>query len=369
MPSFHDCPAVTRIYPDRIPEFAETALDALYGSLYSSLPQLRLSPLDGVHTYAAWQAGRLRALFLYACRGGEIRVVNEGMRVDEAAATCFARAVFDRHRDAERVHFHAVQCRRPPARMPSARFATGEDMVIELPGSEDAYTAALGKSTRKSLRQNIGRAAGIAHHWIAGADVDAAVVDAIIGFNRARMAQRRRTSALDEEAARRLLRLLRARGVVGTVTLGGRLCAGTLACRIGDDLYSLVNSHDPQHDALGMGTIARHLMILAAIRHGVRRFHLMGGDIASKQSALACRVPLADLLVYRNEVARLRHGAGLARMQLAAWEHELRMAMDDPDLARRAGWAARGALGVAHWCREWKRGRRPWLRGSPRTSA
>lgn len=366
--SLPDCPFVTRIYADRIPEFAEAALDALYGSLYSSLPQLQLSSLAGVHTYAAWQAGRLCTLFLYALRSREIRVVNEGMAVDEASSARFARAVFDRHPEAERIRFHAVACRGRPAGLPTACFTLTEDMVIELPTSEAAYLAALGKSTRKSLRQNMGRAKGLAHRVIPGDQVDASVVEAIIGFNHARMAMRQRASALDEVAARKLLALLRARGVVGVVTLDGTPCAGALTCRIGDDIYSLVNAHDPRHDALGMGTISRHLMILAAIRSGARRFHLMGGNIASKQSALAYRMPLDDLLIYRNDVARCRHGAALARLQLAEWEHQLRSAMEDQDLAQRAGWPMRCALAVAQWWKEVRRGKPPSPH-SPRTAS
>lgn len=368
MPLTKDSPVITRIYPDQIPDFAEPALDALYGSLYSSLPQLRLSSLDRVHTYAAWQSGRLHALFLYARHGREIRVVNEGMHVDDQAAAHFARAMFERHPDIERVHFHAVRCGRPPAQMPTARFTLTEDMVIDLPGSEDAYVASLGKSTRKSLRQNMSRAEGLGHRVIPGAEVDAAVVRTIIGFNRARMAIKRRTSVLDETAGRKLLALLRARGMVGMVTLDGKLCAGTLACRFGDDMYSLVNAHDPRHDALRMGAISRHLMILAAIRSGVRRFHLLGGNLVSKQLALAQRVPLDDLLIYRSELARLRHGKSIARLQLAAWEHQLRSAMEDQELARRAGWAMRAALGVARWLKELRRGKRPSLSTSAHPS-
>lgn len=363
-----DSPALTRVFPDQIPDFAETALDALYGSLYSSLPQLRLSSLDGVHTYAAWQSGKLCDLFLYVCRGREIRVVNEGMRLNDQAAAHFARIMFNRHPDAERVHFHAVQCRTAPVRLPTARFTLTEDMVIELPCSEEAYVASLGKSTRKSLRQTLARARGISHRLIPGEAVDVSLIRAVIGFNRARMAIKRRTSVLDETAGRKLLALLRARGTAGVVTLDGQLCAGTLACRFGDDMYSLVNAHDPQFDTLRLGTISRHLMILAAIRSGVRRFHLLGGNLASKQLALAKRVPLDDLLIYRNKIARLRHGRAIIRLQLAAWAHQLRSAVEDQALRRRAGGTTRAVLGMARWLKELRRGRRPAL-GTPVDSA
>jgi hypothetical protein len=358
-----ESPVLTRVFPDHIPDFAEAALDALYGSLYSSLPQLRLSSLDGVHTYAAWQSGQLRTLFLYICHGREIRVVNEGMRIDDKVTAHFARTLFDRHPDTERVHFRAVQCEPVPVQLPTARFTLTEDMVIALPTSEEAYVASLGKSTRKSLRQALARARarGIAHQLIPGDALDASLIRAVIGFNRARMAIKRRTSVLDETAGRKLLTLLHARGVVGAVTLDGRLCAGTLACRFGDDMYSLVNAHDPQYDALRLGAISRHLMILAAIRSGVRRFHLLGGNLASKQLALAQRVPLDDLLIYRSKIARLRHGRTIVRLQLAAWEHQLRSAMEDQELTRRAGRAMRATLGVARWLKEVRRGKRPLL--------
>ncbi|MFN9952883.1 MAG: GNAT family N-acetyltransferase, partial [bacterium] len=94
-----------------------------------------------------------------------------------------------------------------------------------------------------------------------GEAISEALVDQIIGFNHARMAQKQRRSAIDGKVRVHLMRLLRARGWVGVITTHDRICAGTLACRFGDDVYSIVNAHDPQYDAYSMGNLSRHLLI------------------------------------------------------------------------------------------------------------
>ncbi len=360
---------IERVYTGSIPGFAERAIDELYGSLYASLPQLRLSPMEGAHTYAAWQEQRLRALFLYVCSGRVLRVLNEGMLLNPATAARFARRMFREYPDIRRVHFHAVQLHGWPTGLPAARFTLTEDMVITLPDTENAYMSSLGRATRKSLRQNMSRAPGLVHTVTPGAETAPSVVDAIVGFNHARMRRKQRDSALDDAATAKLRTLLLARGVVGTVWLQGRLCAGTLACRFGEDLYSLVNAHDPVFDSLGMGNIGRHLMITAAIRSGVRRFHLLGGQLASKQAALARRVPLDDLLVYRNRLARLQDAPTLSQLHLASLLHQLRTAMEDREFASRAGPATRAMLAVLRTLKPWARAGRQWLRAPVRPSA
>lgn len=364
-----DDSVVERIYPDKIPGFAEQAMERLYGSLYACLPQLRLSTLDGVHTYAAWHDGSLRALFLYRLRGPVLRVVNEGMAIEPATASRFAQRMFEQYPEVRRVHFRAVQL--PPQPWPTlaARFTLTEDMVISLPPTQEAYVAALGKATRKSLRLGMARARGLSHRLVAGSAIEPALVEAIVGFNRARMQKKQRESALNGAAVTGLMALMHARGLAGFVMLDGRLCAGTLACRLGDDVYSLVNAHDPAFDALGMGRISRHLLILAAIRHGVRRFHLLGGHLAGKQAALAQRVPLEDLLLYRSRLAFLRDTPALSDLALAAMTHVLRSALEDQQLARKASPSTRLFLAVLRRLQRGLRTGRQWLRLPARVPA
>lgn len=310
----------------QIPAFAEEVLDTLYGSLYSSLPQLALGDLHHASTYVARTDERVQALFLYALDGAAARVINESMAIDGRDAHRFADALFHRFPGVMRVDFHAVACTGVPASRPARRFLLDEDIVIDLPASEADYLASLGKATRKALRQHAARADGLVHRVLAGYDVHAELVQRIVAFNHARLAAKRRHSALDPNAVRQLLKLLRARGLVGVLEMSGRLCAGTLACRIGDDIYSLVTAHDPAFNTLGLGNLSRHLMIGAAIRAGARRFHLLGGNFSSKRGCGAKRKALHHLVIYQNRwqmYADLHHRVSLAlreqRYRLGIW--------------------------------------------------
>lgn len=282
------------IYPDGIPAFAEHSLDQLYGSLYASMPQLQCEQRAQVHTYAAWRGEQLSALLLYCLDGQRIRVINEGMRVPKEELDRFATSLFARHAGSSVISLHALSVSETPLiQHPSVCMPVTEDIVIDLPDTEQAYLAQLGKSSRKSLRQNLSRAkqtlSGFRHSVMAGDTISERIVDQIIGFNHARMAIKQRHSAIDTEARVHLRQLLRARGWVGVISTNDRICAGTLACRFGNDVYSLVNAHDPQYDDYGMGNLSRHLLINASIGAGAHRFHLLGGQLSTKRHSLARR--------------------------------------------------------------------------------
>lgn len=328
-PDAIDTEASTEWHDGRIPGFVAPVLETLYGSLYSSLPQLALGGLDNVNTYCAQAAGRPQALYLFVREGAAARVINEGMAVAGADADRFAGQLFGRYREIKRIEFHAVALNGKPAGWPALCFTLNEDIVIALPDSEASYLASLGKSIRKSLRQNLARAPRLAHRVIPGCDVDGPLVDQIIAFNHGRLAAKQHRSALDRVAALQLLELVQAQGMAGIVTLDERLCAGTLACRIGSDVYSLVNAHDPSYDRLSLGNLSRYLMITAAIRSGARRFHLLGGNFRSKRTWGAERQPLHHLVIYRDSQRLLANLPRVAFLALREQRYQLGMALED----------------------------------------
>ncbi|MFM7226889.1 MAG: GNAT family N-acetyltransferase, partial [Betaproteobacteria bacterium] len=111
---------------------------------------------------------------------------------------------------------------------------------------------------------------------------------------------------------------------MGTIELNGKLCAGSLVCRFGDDIFSLLNAHDPEMNKLGLGKLSRHLMILEAIRSGARRFHLLGGYFNSKRPFGARRIPLYALLVYRRRFGMVKDAGTLLKLLLKSLDYQLR---------------------------------------------
>ncbi len=330
LPNSHGEEEDFEIHEGQVPARAAAWMETLYGSLYASLPQLQLSGLAGAGTYIAFRNALPTAVFLYRREGRALRVINEGMRVVVADAERFASRMFDRFPSLRSVHWHAVRMEGTPGTHALSRFDCSEDIVIELPATEAEYEKALGKATRKSLRQRLTRSGGLTHQVLSGpAAADAELIDRIIAFNHARLAQKARRSALDASSARQLQLLLRARGIVGLAHIDGRLCGGTLACRIADDVYSLVNAHDPSHDRLGLGNLCRHLMILAAIRAGARRFHLLGGNYASKRPCLAQRFTLQHVVLHRSRRERMLDWREQLGWTLREAELRLRRRIDD----------------------------------------
>lgn len=316
-------------YDQQIPDFTGPALDSLYGSLYSSLPQLALGDLGNVSTYVDHTASGLQALFLYTRSGKVARVMNEGMPLAAADVGRFATRLFQRFDDLVRIDFHAVACDEPKTLPHTCCFTLDEDIVIDLPATEADYLASLGRSTRKTLRQNLTRAQRLTHRLLAGSEVDHALIAQIIAFNHARLAAKQRRSALDDIAAHKLRALVQHSGLVSAVYVDGRLVAGTLACRISNDMYSLVNAHDPHYDHLGMGNLSRHLLIVAAIHAGARRFHLMGGNFSSKRSCGAERRPLQHLVIYRSRWQRLIDLPHSCQLMLREQRYWLGVLLDD----------------------------------------
>jgi len=337
-----------RIYMNCIPPFAEQGLEELYESLYASLPQLQCNSLTQVNTYAAWRDGQLSALLFYCLDGSRIRVINEGMYIPSAELDRFANALFTRHAEASVISLHAQSVSKMLLQHPSVCMAVTEDIVIDLPDNEETYLAQLGKSSRKSLKQHLSRAQhelpDFRHTVVAGEAISESLVDQIIGFNHARMAQKRRRSAIDEKARAHLIRLLRARGWVGVISTNDRICAGSLGCRFGDAVYSMVNAHDPQYDVYGMGNLSRHLFVNASIRAGVRHFHLLGGQLSTKRNALGRRQALSDIRLYRSKLSIAKDLSHLARLSRASLGYQLQTWLEDLHTQPHPGKIAHVAL-------------------------
>lgn len=316
-------------YDRQIPSFVEAALDQRYGSLYSSMPQLGIYSLQDISTYVELHQSDVREIFLYRRDQRSIIVINQGMTLCSHAVQRFANAVFEHEPGTNCVCFDSVYLTDPRRLNRKIVLPVSEDIVIDLPRNASDYLAAMSKSLRKSLQSRLKRTAGLRHQVIAGNRLDDHILQQIIRFNHARMAAKQQDSAIDHAAHRRLLHLAQARGTVGTLEINGRLCAGCLVCRFGDDVFSLLNAHDPAMNSLGLGKLLRHLMVLEAIRAGARRFHLLGGYFASKRSFGAKRMPLYGLLIYRHRRAMLLNIGKLIQLLLRSLEYQFRTYLDD----------------------------------------
>jgi hypothetical protein len=343
-----------------IPPFVESAMDALYGSLYATLTHLQLHyATDQASTYARWHEGKLTALFLFRRHGKEVRVINEGMRLGIEEIEKFCEHIFNQHIDTQRIQFHAVQLNEQAAKHPALRFSCTEDIVITLPATKEAYLQQLGKSTRKNLRQHLAKAErnlpGLRYEVVEGKEISEQTIRSIISFNHARMADKQRSSAISGESEVRLLSLIRKRGTVGLLYVNNQVCGGSLACRVGKDLYSLVNAHDPQYNAYSLGNVCRYLMIINAIDKGDERFHMLGGNFSSKASMLGQRQQLDHLVLYRSHTDMLRDAMGITKLSLQSASYLIRNWMQEQIQKKEKSFIANMILSTINILRQMRR--------------
>ena len=356
-------PASESIYRHCIPEFAAKALDDLYSNLHSSLATLNFTNLSETSTYVKWteenNSNNPESIFLFKKLGQSLRVVNEGMRLKKNEVDNFCAYVFANDQEINRIDFHAVVPPQQRLLRPNLGWICTEDIVITLPNDEQNYLNQLGKATRKSIKKHLTRAQRDLpnfHHSIQrGNQVSEEALMKIVGFNHSRMAVKEKLSALDTQTTKQLLSIIRSHGIVGLVNSDRGMGAGTLACRFGDDVFSLITAHDPAYDAFGFGTLSRYLMIIHSIQTGAKRFHLLGGNMSSKRSALGVRETLEHLTVYRSPVDMLRDPKFTLELATNAAKYHLHRWLEDQTAHSESSGIARFIHALRHSIRAWRR--------------
>jgi hypothetical protein len=303
-------------YRGAIPAFVEPEMERLYGTPYSALFYFRVyGGAENADTYVSRRHGKVTAVFLFRIEGRLVRVLNEGMLASAEEVECFVDFALAAFPDAEGVVFNAVPENFRHARRPHQRAMCTDDIAVSLDGTVQAYLARLGPATRKNLRRHKNKLErdhpSFRFEAHPGDSVDERVVRDIIDLNRLRMAVKGKVSSLDEDETRRILRLVRERGLITTATVDGNVAAGAIVLRIGDTFCSLVNAHDARYDTYRLGTICCYLTIAEAIERGGRRFDLMWGHYDYKTALLGEHRYLYRVVVYRSRLHQL------ARLPLA----------------------------------------------------
>ncbi|HEX7650542.1 MAG TPA: GNAT family N-acetyltransferase [Noviherbaspirillum sp.] len=305
-------------YRDEIPSFAQAELTRLYGSEYASLEHMRIyGGASGASTYVERDDKGIVNLLLYRVEGRAAIVLNEMIAVDAALASRFCRTLFDSRQDLDTIAFNAIRRSFDTLSFPHQCIEHSEDIVIPLPATREEYLARFGKATRKNLKQHLNRAErglpSFRFEVHAGQEIQEQDLRAIVALNHARMALLGKTSYLDEAETMRLLRLVRECGFISLIRVDGKICAGAIYARFGDNFFSQVNAHDPAYDEWRLGILSCYLTICDCIARGGREFHLLWGRLPYKYMLQGVQVDLARLTIYRSRAAMLRHAVPVMR--------------------------------------------------------
>jgi hypothetical protein len=347
-------------YDREVPAFIEHEMDALYGNIFSSMTQFRISGLqDGeASTYVARNRRGIVAVFLFRHDRRRVRVINECIRLDSTELLRFVDYIFNRFRDVTTICFNAVETERPALPYPCQHYNQLEDIAMALPATPEAYLASLGKNTRRNVRRYGDRLRSafpnVEFAVYEKEAVDEQTIRHIIGFNHARMTGKNKRSNLDEHSVRRITALAQACGLVGVLRIDGRICAGGISYRAGSNYFLDVLAHDPAYDEYWAGILCCYWTICECIKRGGTEFHFLWGRYDYKFTLGATIRNLDGITVYRSHAHMLLNGLFALNATYAGRMRQLKLWMDDEN-ARNASAGSRFAFRMLRGLQDMKR--------------
>jgi len=301
---------VSEFHDRAVPERAVEALDKLYGSLYASFAHLSLAdslPQPPI-TWIGYECGEIIAVLLFLVRFDQVHVLTELIRLEPRIVHAFRRAVLARFSGVNGIHFNAITLTQPLTVGAHQFCAFSESYIISLPRSVDEYRAALGKSTRKTIKGYSNRLQRDFSEFIwetRQADQMRShelrsLIRQLQNFKRDGMAARGKRAELSRRDIARMLVLSRAEGLVGVARIGDKVYGGSLACRVGDNYVMLISAADPSLTAYRLGMLCCFWAVCDCINAGARECHLLWGRYQYKTQLLAQPSTLLRLTIYRS---------------------------------------------------------------------
>ncbi len=325
---------VSEIHEYEVPAFAADALDRLHGSLYASFRHLALcdAARPTPHTWIGYRRGEVIGVLLFRMRGLQAVVLTEMIDLGQEVVTEFCRAVFSRFAYAEVVCFNAVSIPRPLSGLVLQQYVFSENYVIALPERVDDYVDALGKSTRKTLR-GYGNRLRRDHRdfrWEVSqgpgmrCDGLRRLIRQLQAFKRASMALRGKRAELSRRDCARMMQLMLQSGLIGIARIDGRVCGGSLACRVGDNYVMLLSAADPALESYRLGMLCCFWSVCDCIRIGARECHLLWGRYQYKTQLLGQPRALYRLAIYRSPLQMALSPTSVLSMSWMSARYRLR---------------------------------------------
>lgn len=309
-------------YDNEIPPFVEQEMKRLYENIYSSLLQFRVygAIAGNTSTYVVREGTRIVTIFLFVRTKGRVHVLNEVISISGKDISRFAEYIFAAFKKVTVISFHAIRSDIQKLRFPYQRVNCSEDIVLELPPTEQEYLASLGKHSRKNIKYYLNKLKRehptFRFDVLSKNEITHQQVRDIVILNRHRMAGKYKVSAFDDEETDRIIRLVNECGMVGVVTIEGKVCAGAICLCIGKNYFLNVISHDSAYDEYRMGTLCCYLTICESIARGGREFHFLWGRYEYKFALLGAPRDLDHVNVYRSHSQLLMNAGMVSRTSL-----------------------------------------------------
>jgi hypothetical protein len=315
----------TVCHENEIPHFVEAALDRRYGSLFSSLLHFRIKQrlTPRTSTYISRRGDEIVSILLFEREAGKVTVFNDLIDISEEEIRQFADYIFAAYESVTRICFPTIKTYLQSFPYSYQQFFSAEDIVISLPDTAQTYLRSLGKNTRRNIKRYndaiVCSSPSYCYRVLPAEEVSEELIRYIIDFNKVRMAGKNKVSAINDEEERWIIALAKICGLVGVVTIDGRVCAASICCRVADNYYMLVIGHAPEYNEFSLGTLCCYQTICACIERGGKELHFMWGRLDYKYFFLGVQRGYDRVDIYRTRAAFLRNA--MVAMKTAVTGH------------------------------------------------
>ena len=298
-----------QVYPYHVPDGLGEELPGLYNTLLSTIDWFEIE--DGATATGACILERPRHVLLFHRHGGTIEILNKEAAVAPADVRRACQAVFQAFPDSHRIHLEIMF---PPTevRLPRRALYWTDHMVVELPSTAEAYTASLGKRTRRHLRRSRKLLqqdhAGISVETISPVVECDELIATFVSWKNRRFNATGRTTIWqrDPDNAGQFAELVRRRGEARVTTIDGRWAVIKFLFPVGASMYLLQSSFDPDYLPYSLGALSTYDVACEAAERGFKRVSLLWGEADSKSHLGARPRRATRLSIFRSPTARLR---------------------------------------------------------------
>lgn len=225
----------------------------------------------------------------------------------------------------------------------------GEDVVVELPSSEEELLKSFGHNKRQQLGKYTRR---LERQWPGAVDwiclskdeIDKQLFADVVRFNTQRQSAKGKQALWHEGVIRQRWELARRTGLLCGIRLSGEFVAGGVAYVYPQDAYYALIGHDTRYDYWNLGNLTTWLMMRKLLERGVRRFHFLWGLSEYKLRFGGEIQPLYTITVYRNFPLRL---ASSFLEAAPAWKNEVLRAARNVHMNLRNSQLGRFLLGLS----------------------
>lgn len=316
-------------YDEEIPSFVECELDRLYGVSYCSLRHLRLyGKLEKAQTYVCQAEGNPVAIILFRVEEQAVSVLNEVIDFSDVEIRRFTDNVFLRYPQIRTVTFPAIEKRERHLSRPCQRQVYHSHVWLSVPDTAEAYMNTLGPNTRQVIRRYLRKLRSsfpsFECRFIDKEAVSEHDIRTILGFNQERLKSKGTISSADETEIQRIIALTRECGMVCVATIDGRVCAGTINYRFGENFAFRATGYDQAYDNYRLGFLVNFLTYCECIERNAKNIHLGWGTQDYKFRLGGVQHDLEHLIVFRSR----------AHFFLA-WRTALQVAIKDKTIKTR----------------------------------